>query len=255
MRGPTCTTPTASDFTPPGSTIDTPASTHAVSEDSYRGDTILPSIEVSGRQPPINKVIDFSPPLSTTTTCTRLTPTLSSGCTPDPSSRSPSFGLSSINNYKGSFTFRRLYNATPEPGSGVSDKPSQPITETDKEAISERLPQSGASVKGLSNSFRRLDLDLSSQSGEKASYDVKDEIPPRGPYFDPAFQEALKKGLQLAGKIATRLQQCGLAHKVDSDLYKLYRTARELESFESPATRTIGIVGDSATGNACPNKA
>lgn len=246
MRGPTCTTPTASDFTPPGSTIDIPASTHAVSEDSYRGDTILPSIE---------KVIDFSPPPSTTTTFTRLTPTPSSGCTPGPSSRSPSFGLSSIEHYEGSFTFRRLYNATPEPGFGLSDTPSRPRTNTDNGTISEQLSQSGASVKGLSKSFRHLDLDVFSQSGEKVSYDVKDEIPPQEPYFDPAFQEALKKGLKLAGKIAACLQKCDLAHKVDSDLHKLYRTARELESFESPATRTIGIVGDSATGNAYPNKA
>lgn len=240
MRGPTCTTPTASDFTPPGSTVDTPPFSHAGSEDYYRGDTILPSIEISGQHPPISKVTN--PP--ETTTFTRPSLTLSK-------ERSPGFGLSSTKNYEGSFTFRRLYNATPEPGSKVLDTPSQPLTDTDKGVVTEQPPHSDASVKGLANTLRRLDLDVASQSGEEVSYDVKDEIPPREPYFDPAFQKALKNGLQLAGKIAACLQQCDLAHKVDSDLNKLYRTARQLESFESPATRTIGIVGDSATGNAC----
>ncbi len=240
MRGPTCTTPTASDFTPPGSTVDTPAFSHAGSDDYYRGDTILPSIEVSGQRTPIKKLAD--PP--ETTTFTHLSPTLSR-------ERSPSFGLGSIANFESSFTFRRLFNATPEPSSAVSDTPSQPLTDTDKEVISEQPPPSAASVKGLANSFQSLNIGVSSQSGEEASYDVKDEVPPQEPYFDPAFQEALKDGLQLAGKIAACLQQCDLAHKEDSDLHKLWSSARQLKSFESPATRTIGIAGDSATGNAC----
>lgn len=83
----------------------------------------------------------------------------------------------------------------------------------------------------------------------KASYDVTDEIPPSEPYFDPAFQEALKKGTQLAGSIAETLGRSGLAHTVGSDLHKIYSTAKDLEGFQSPATRTIGIVGDSAAGN------
>ena len=254
MRGPRCITPTASDFTPPGSTIDTPASTHAVSDKSYRGDTILPSIEVSGQQPLTNNVTVSSVPLSGTTGSQRLSPTPSTdqwSCTPSHSTRS---GVSSIQHYQASFTFRSLYNATPEPTSGLPDSPSQPSTVANNEAISEQSQQSEASAKGLSNSFQRLDVDASLVSENKVFYDVKDEIPPSEPYFDPAFQESLKKGVRLAGKIATCLQQCDLAQKVDSDLHKLYRTARELESFESPARRTIGVVGDSATGNACPNK-
>lgn len=254
MRAPTCATPTASDFTPAGSTIDTPLSTHGVSEDLYRGDTILPSIEVSDQQPPIDKVTGSSVPQPNTTAFTRITPPLSKDYLSGSPSRSPSLGLNSIKSYEGSFTFRLLYNATPEPGSEVSDNPSEPLTDTDKEVISGQPAQSDASVKGLSNNFRRLDLDTTSESGEALSYDVKDEIPPPEPYFDPAFQKALKKGLQLAGKIAACLQRCDLSHQVDSDLHKLYRTSRELESFESPATRTIGIVGDSATGNPCPNQ-
>lgn len=254
MRGPTCATPTASDFTPPGSTIDTPSSTHAVSEDSYRGDTILLSIEVAGQQPPINKVTGSSLPSSKTTALTRRSPTLSRDHSSGPPSQSTRSGLGSIKNYEASFTFRSLYNATPESTPGLSDRPSQPLTVTNKEHTSGQSQQSEACAKGLSNRFERLDIDASSTSGNKIFYDVKDEIPPSEPYFDSAFQEALKKGLRLAGKIAPCLQQCDLALKADSDLHKLYRTARELESFESPATRTIGVVGDSATGNACPKQ-
>lgn len=158
--------------------------------------------------------------------------------------------MSSTKSYDGSFTFRSLYNATAESTPGLSDRSSQPLTDANKESFSGQSQQSEACVKGLSNRLQRLDIDACSGSGTKVFYDVKDEVPPSEPYFNSAFQEALKKGLRLAGKVAACLQQCDLTQKVDSDLHKLYRTAMELESFESPATRTIGIVGDSATGNA-----
>ena len=249
MRGPTCATPAASDFTPAGSTIDTPASTHAVSEESYPGDTILPSIELSGQQPSINKVnASFVPPSERATASAVLSQTLSNDHSSGPPSQSTQSGVSSVKNYEAPFNFRSLYNATPASTPGLSERPSEPLTIPEKEAASGQLKQSQACAQRLSAKFQRLDIDQSSILGHISAYDVKDEIPPSEPYFDAAFQAALKKGLRLAGRIAACLQQCDLAQKVDSDLHKLYRTATELESFESPATRTIGIVGDSATG-------
>lgn len=254
MRGLTCATPTATDFTPAGSTVDIPVSTHAVSEDSYRGDTILPSVEVPDHQPSINTLSGSSLPPSKTTVSTRLSSTLSWDSSSRPPPQSTCSGVSSTKGYQGSFTFRSLYNATPESTPGLSDRSSQPLTGANKEYFSGQSRQSEACVQGLSNRLQRLDIDACSGSGDKVFYDVKDEVPPSEPYFDPAFQKALKNGLQLAGKVGACLQQCDLAQKVDSDLHKLFKTARELESFESPATRIIGIVGDSATGNACPEQ-
>ncbi|KAI9879730.1 MAG: hypothetical protein M1830_007515 [Pleopsidium flavum] len=221
--------------------IDTPASTQAFSDDGSQDNTIWPSIEISDSTLASDEGGDSLQEPSKSATFGRLFPELLRDCSLSPPSQPPRFGISEIND---AFTFRGLYNATPEPTFTPHGRKFQSSAETDSEAVQSPSRQF---VEDLSASFRLLDIYAPSDQ-DRAFYDVKDEKPPSEPYFDPAFQEALKKGVGLAGKIAARLEQCELAHKVDSDLYKLYRSARELESFESPATRTIGLVGDSATG-------
>lgn len=240
MRAPLDATPTGSIFTPSMS-VDTPASTQAISDDGTQDDTIWPSIEVSDLTPPGNKAGDSHQDPSKSATFARLFPELLRDCSLSPPSQPPRFGVREMN---GPFTFRGLYNATPEPTSEHQDRKPHSSADNESEVIQSASRQC---VEELSDSLRLLDIDAPSDP-DRVFYDVKDETPPSEPYFDPVFQEALKKGVGLAGKIAARLEQCELAHKVDSDLYKLRRSARELESFESPATRTIGIVGDSATG-------
>ncbi|KAL8649989.1 MAG: hypothetical protein Q9226_005335 [Calogaya cf. arnoldii] len=79
------------------------------------------------------------------------------------------------------------------------------------------------------------------------TYNVKDEALPVMPVFDKKFQSCLKSGKAIADSIHANLNTCSLAEG-DSELGRLRAAAGRLRSFESPATRLIGIVGDSAAG-------
>lgn len=89
---------------------------------------------------------------------------------------------------------------------------------------------------------------------EYRRYDPKDEAAPRASYFSKGFQDAIKSGRNICGRIAQTLQSCELTQDHESQIYGLLRLAPELHNFQSPVTVTIGIVGESGAGtNAFPS--
>ncbi|KAL8749362.1 MAG: hypothetical protein Q9199_007731 [Rusavskia elegans] len=84
--------------------------------------------------------------------------------------------------------------------------------------------------------------------GGPKTYNVKDEALPVMPVFDKKFQSCLKSGKAIADSIHANLSACSLAIEGGSELGRLRASAGRLRSFESPATRLVGIVGDSAAG-------
>lgn len=137
-------------------------------------------------------------------------------------------------------TARDLYDASPR--ASPSPEPRQPQERsspdlTPVETNGEQLPSD------FVTGFEHLDL----AQGRK-TYSVKDEALPAMPVFDKRFQDCLKSGKAIADGIHAGLNACSLATEGDSELGRLRARAARLKSYESPATRFIGIVGDSAAG-------
>ena len=82
----------------------------------------------------------------------------------------------------------------------------------------------------------------------RETYSVNNEALPVMPVFDKGFQDCLKSGKAIADGIHGSLSACGLVTDSSSELGRLRASAASLKSYESPASRLIGIVGDSAAG-------
>ena len=93
-------------------------------------------------------------------------------------------------------------------------------------------------------------LDESSTEGEDEPivYPVLDEPLPPGPFSDRDYQNALKSAKALTGDIFTSLGHCDWSARPGTQLHKIKQRAETLYRVDNPASRTIGIVGDSAAG-------
>jgi hypothetical protein len=91
-------------------------------------------------------------------------------------------------------------------------------------------------------------LESLSLDQDRSGYDTRKEPLPREPYFNKGFQTALKLGTGVASDLVENLTNCVQAKITGSDLNKHKGTATSLQDYRSTATRTIGIVGDSAAG-------
>jgi hypothetical protein len=168
----------------------------------------------------------------------------------------------------GSTTQRDLYDATPAREFGPPH-PATPSADTSDEGESSSDDEDDitSGVKhislGLSEdgdhesvgediSAALQDLDFDQQAGSpcfaNAPYSMRDEPLPAEPYYDQGFQNALKTGTQLAGKVAMCLQKCPVVNDPESSLHKLNQDALKLCEYKSPTTRTIGIIGKSGSG-------
>lgn len=143
-------------------------------------------------------------------------------------------------------TVRDLPNATPRPS--PSPEPARTSTlDPESEASGKCLPY-------LASSGDAVDLpdlgalSLESEEAQFVPYNVDAEALPPNPCFDRDYQQALMKAKRLAGDVCNHLSQCGVASRVDTQLYKIKQRALQLNRFDSPASRTIGVVGDSAAG-------
>ncbi len=87
--------------------------------------------------------------------------------------------------------------------------------------------------------------------GINARQSTLDEVLPSEPYYNTGFQLSLRDGVDLAKAVLRCLEGSREAQKADSSLSAILRSAKELSCFDAPATRIIGIVGDSATGILC----
>lgn len=90
---------------------------------------------------------------------------------------------------------------------------------------------------------------VSDRSKTLIPYDVRDERAPSEPFFTPAFQTALQKGLGIARSAATALCPFESSSEPGGDLNRLLKDAKELGAFHSSDTRTIAVLGDSGEGN------
>jgi hypothetical protein len=78
---------------------------------------------------------------------------------------------------------------------------------------------------------------------------VDDEVLPLEPYYNKGFQISLRDGVEIAKAAVKCLENSTEARKPDSGLGGILQSALELSHFDAPATRTIGVVGDSAAGD------
>lgn len=157
------------------------------------------------------------------------------------------------------FTFRKMHNATSEPPRKVDHSASgfgpvelsggpfpkqsaqMPASGSFKESLTS-LPESSVASEYVPGSG------VLRQGTNFNKYDVKDEKPPNEPYFNEQFQKAVKKGIDVAGRIKDILETCELAKDPESQVHGMLQTAEELQNFDAPAVCTIGIVGDSGNG-------
>ena len=149
-------------------------------------------------------------------------------------------------------TVRNLSNATPRPTPSPEPKSNSnlgnPIHATSEEALSISITTGKLDFEGLIPSLEELDL------GEDfLPYNVEAEPLPLGRFADRNYQNAVKAGRDLAGNVAAWLGICKTASQNSTQLYKIQKRAEELKIFDRPATRTIGLTGDSAAGDFQPS--
>jgi hypothetical protein len=79
-------------------------------------------------------------------------------------------------------------------------------------------------------------------------YDVRDEEAPVAPFFSPAFQAALKKGLDIAKRSAAAMEKLESFLDPGSHLERLLTDSKRLSTFQFSDARTIAFLGDSGQG-------
>lgn len=90
--------------------------------------------------------------------------------------------------------------------------------------------------------------DISYYSDFTSPYDVRSEEAPLEPFFAPAFQTALHRGLDIAKNAADAMETAGQSLVEGADLQRLINDARGLSTFKSSDTRIIAVLGDSGEG-------
>lgn len=137
-------------------------------------------------------------------------------------------------------TARDLYNATPR--ASLSPEPHR--RDRGRRAQSVLRERDNDQTKDdLVNGVRKLSL-----GNFAIPYDVGSENLPSEPFFQRDFQRCLNSGRGIANAVHTTLAQCSPSTHTGSELSHLRDSANALRSFASPATRLVGIVGDSAAG-------
>ncbi|KAI9807921.1 MAG: hypothetical protein M1825_005227 [Sarcosagium campestre] len=131
---------------------------------------------------------------------------------------------------KDAASFRSMYNASPSP-----DPEPAPVP---------RITPSPSSQSPRGAAARP-------SRGRRTStwYSAKDETPPVDePFFDARFQAKFKRGLGLAKTVAETINSCDLVKDEGSELHRLWKTAVDLQNFQTPTSCRIGVVGDSGVG-------
>jgi hypothetical protein len=90
--------------------------------------------------------------------------------------------------------------------------------------------------------------DVSCNDDTTSTYDVRVEEAPLEPFFAPAFQTALQRGLDVANNTAVAMEKMLRSQGAGGDLERLVGDARGLSTFEGSDTRTIAVLGDSGEG-------
>lgn len=223
------------------STLALTPSTPTTPQEDTSNDYPIPSIE--SPRTPGSPPIDLLDALTLDARNGTLSPPASS--TPASRSRdcrSPSYSFGT-GREPSPFTFRNLHNATPEPTSQQTRDSEQAIPPGATQPIGHGNDVVTNSIGGTPAGTANLPSEV-----KFATYNVRDEVPPKEPYFNPEFQKALERGSQVAGRIEKTLRTCDLAKDKESQIYGLMKDAKQLHKFATPAVCTIGMVGDSGAG-------
>jgi hypothetical protein len=148
-------------------------------------------------------------------------------------------------------TVRDLPNATPRP-TPSPEPTSRPASAGTDRGVIERLQELGIDDGEDEEEEEPPSMEQLKTQNAPLPYDVNDEALPPLPFSDRNYQNALRVGIRLAREIFDCLTQCEVANKSDTQLYKIKQKAELLQNFDCPASRTIGIVGDSAAGKCHP---
>ncbi|KAL8773729.1 MAG: hypothetical protein Q9209_001497 [Squamulea sp. 1 TL-2023] len=135
-------------------------------------------------------------------------------------------------------TARNLYDATPRAS------PSPELRQHDEQSSPPLSPDDGNTqqlTSEVTTDMQQLHLD-----DAPLSYKVRDEPLPTEPFFSKEFQKLIKSGKAMANDVYVSLGTCSLATQSSPELGRVRASANKLRKFESPVTRLIGIVGDSA---------
>lgn len=137
-------------------------------------------------------------------------------------------------------TVRDLTNATPRP----SPSP-EPHTQPALRAYGDLVRAQSETIDEPNSPTTGEEPDT---ENEPISYEVLDEPLPPGPFSDRDYQNALRSAKALTGKIFMNLCHCEGSARLGTQLHKIKQRAEALNKLDNPASRTIGIVGDSAAG-------
>lgn len=144
-------------------------------------------------------------------------------------------------------TVRDLPNATPRPS--PSPEPARSSTlDLGSEMNSDRPSEVASCEDQLVDLPDFGALSLGDEEAHFVPYNVDAEALPPNPCFDRDYQQALRTAKTLAGNVHNELSQCEMANGAGTQLHRITQRAAQLSRFDSPASRTIGIVGDSAAG-------
>lgn len=251
---PVMATPHASISTPPTSSMLT-YSTRLSKPPPQSKDFPIPSIELPDTLPDgaATESLSVSPPYFSTTDTTRDSDRI-------PHEHQTNTFRFGEDREASPFTFRKMYNATPEPTEPVvrlTEKPGAAVdlmNELETQQLARTLASSNIKNTSISTSDSLGVSNWRPGSGTTRKrithgrYSVKDERPPNEPYFSEQFQKALQKGKYIAGRIKDTLEACELAEDPESHVFEMIKTATELHNFDAPAVCTIGVMGDSGVG-------
>ncbi|KKK20944.1 hypothetical protein AOCH_004180 [Aspergillus ochraceoroseus] len=86
-------------------------------------------------------------------------------------------------------------------------------------------------------------------SGEESDeYHVSQEKLPDAPIYNVRLQRAVKEVRSQLLHLSNTMGRCGLAHDQTTDISALYEQVQMMSKFDYPATRTVGLIGDSGVG-------
>ncbi|KAH8883504.1 hypothetical protein GQ53DRAFT_699385 [Thozetella sp. PMI_491] len=112
-------------------------------------------------------------------------------------------------------------------------------------APSQRMLSPEASGSSASRQRRRS---RSSSTALQQRHEVRDEMAPKQRFHEQSFQDKLRDSKEGVSQLVELLSSSSLHNDPDTMMKRLFKQAEDLSSFQSPATRTVGFVGDSGVG-------
>ncbi|OQV10816.1 hypothetical protein CLAIMM_14754 isoform 3 [Cladophialophora immunda] len=124
----------------------------------------------------------------------------------------------------------------------------RPDTPTPATYLHPRSPSPNVSIDGADRNTRSASRRRSGSYVDPTPHNVTEEEPPQEPFHEPEFQREFANAKNLVSDLVNVLASSSLHHEAQSRIRALYLQAVDLSHFQKPATRTVGLVGDSGVG-------